>query len=214
LNYRTTPEALSEFLSPAGEIVDVYFATDRETGRPRGFAFVTFATEAGVTEVIRRFNGVDFEGRPLNINEARDRPSRGDPRGPDVHSGPRPPRPPRREGGFPPSRGGFEPPPPVEEPIDWELDKKRDDPDFYADDEEAGFSGDGEWDGGEGVAVEAVGEEGGGFGGGGFGGGGFGGGGANGGGSGGAANRKSWQAKKGKKKGGSRRGLRARKRSL
>jgi len=76
LNFRTTPVALTEHLSAAGDIVDVYIATDRDTGRPRGFAFVTFAEESQATQAIRMFNGVEFDGRALNINEARERERR------------------------------------------------------------------------------------------------------------------------------------------
>ncbi len=59
--------------------------TDRETGRPRGFAFVEFASEAEAAEAIRMFNGRELGGRKLNVNAADDRPRRSD--------GPRPYRP-------------------------------------------------------------------------------------------------------------------------
>lgn len=119
LNFRTTPVALTEHLSAAGEIVDVYLATDRDTGRPRGFAFVTFAEESQAIQAIQMFNGVDFDGRQLNINEARERERERGP-GPGPGSGPGPgpwsprkPRPfvskgpPRKENDFPPRGGGF-----------------------------------------------------------------------------------------------------------
>jgi RNA recognition motif-containing protein len=70
-------------LAEAGNIVDVHLPTDRETGRPRGFAFVGFSTEAQAAEAIRRFNQVEMRGRKLNVSAADDRPPRGD--------GPRPP---------------------------------------------------------------------------------------------------------------------------
>lgn len=73
LNYRTTKEELIEFLSPAGEIVDAFLPTDRETGRPRGFGFVTFATEDQAQACIEQFDGVEMSGRRLNINKADDR---------------------------------------------------------------------------------------------------------------------------------------------
>tara|TARA_B100001750_G_scaffold122943_1_gene97629 strand:- start:3092 stop:3631 length:540 start_codon:yes stop_codon:yes gene_type:complete len=73
LNYRTTKEALVAFLSPAGEVVDAFLPTDRETGRPRGFGFITFASEDQARACIEQFNGADFEGRQLNINAADDR---------------------------------------------------------------------------------------------------------------------------------------------
>lgn len=68
-------------LSAAGDIVDVYLPADRATGRPRGFAFVEFSSEAEAAEAIRMFNEHEMAGRKLNINEADDR-RRGDgPRG-------------------------------------------------------------------------------------------------------------------------------------
>jgi RNA recognition motif-containing protein len=64
---------------------------DRETGRPRGFAFVEFADRAVAEEVIRKFDAQPFQGRPLAVSEARAREDR-------------PPRPPG--GGFAPRPGG------------------------------------------------------------------------------------------------------------
>ncbi len=105
LNFRTTSDTLTDHLAPAGEIVDVYVATDRDTGRPRGFAFVTFAEEAQAMQAIRMFNGVELDGRPLNINEARERERDGRP--PPRKSRPFTPKdpPPLDGGGFP--RNGF-----------------------------------------------------------------------------------------------------------
>jgi cold-inducible RNA-binding protein len=73
LNYRTTKEDLVEFLSPAGEVVDAFLPTDRETGRPRGFGFVTFASEDQARACIEQFDGKELGGRPLNINPAEER---------------------------------------------------------------------------------------------------------------------------------------------
>jgi RNA recognition motif-containing protein len=50
--------------------------TDRGTGKPRGFAFVEFATETEAAEAIRQFNGRDIGGRTLKLNAAEDRPQR------------------------------------------------------------------------------------------------------------------------------------------
>ena len=87
LSYQTTKEELSELFSEAGQVVDVYLPTDRATERPRGFAFVQFATDEAAAEAIQRFNGREMAGRPLKVDAAQDRPPRGD--------GPRPfaPRP-------------------------------------------------------------------------------------------------------------------------
>ncbi len=81
LAYDVTEAELREFLSPAGSVVSVRLPADRETGRPRGFAFVEFAEAAQAEEAIRRFNQQVFKGRPLVINEARPR---------EEGSGPRP----------------------------------------------------------------------------------------------------------------------------
>ncbi len=76
LSYQTTEHELREYLSQAGTIVDLYLATDRVTGRPRGFAFATYSTEDEAADAIERFNQVDFGGRRLNVNEAEERPRR------------------------------------------------------------------------------------------------------------------------------------------
>lgn len=56
--------------------MDAYLPADRETGRPRGFAFITFSTEAEAAEAIRRFNGREVSGRKLVVNPAEARPPR------------------------------------------------------------------------------------------------------------------------------------------
>jgi RNA recognition motif-containing protein len=91
--------------------VDAFLPTDRETGRPRGFAFVTFANDEQAKACIEKFNRADLGGRALNINEAEDRPRRGPPGG-------RPGGRPGGGGGYGAPRGG--PPEPMEEPTsDW-----------------------------------------------------------------------------------------------
>jgi RNA recognition motif-containing protein len=51
----------------------VKLVMDRETGRPRGFAFVEMATEAGATHAIGSLNGRDLQGRTITVSEARER---------------------------------------------------------------------------------------------------------------------------------------------
>jgi RNA recognition motif-containing protein len=86
----------------------VVLPVDRETGRPRGFAFVEFLDRAHAEQAIQKFNGQAFNGRPLSVSEARAREDRGP-------GGPRPSGPPGgpRPGGFsgPPRPGGFAPRP-------------------------------------------------------------------------------------------------------
>ncbi len=57
-------------------MVDAKVPTDRETGRPRGFAFVEFESEDGARRCIEQLNGRDLKGRPLRVNEAENRPPR------------------------------------------------------------------------------------------------------------------------------------------
>ena len=87
LNYSTSEASLREFFSAAGEVVDLHLPTDRETGRPRGFAFVTFADGVDVDAIIAEHQGQRLDGRPLRLDKAterrprRDGPGGGPPRG-------------------------------------------------------------------------------------------------------------------------------------
>lgn len=102
LPYAATEADLREHLSAVGEPAQIVLPTDRETGRPRGFAFVDYVDRAVAEEAIRRFNQQPFRGRPLAVSEARpreDRPAGGAPRpggfaprpgGPGGFGGPRP----------------------------------------------------------------------------------------------------------------------------
>ena len=60
-----------------GEVVSVSIPTDRDNGRPRGFAFVELSTREEAEAAIQKLNGYELEGRALRINEATERPSRG-----------------------------------------------------------------------------------------------------------------------------------------
>lgn len=73
LPYDVTESELSQLFSAAGTPSNIRLPTDRETGKPRGFAFVEFADRAQAEEAIRRFNQQLFKGRPLAVNEARAR---------------------------------------------------------------------------------------------------------------------------------------------
>ena len=63
-------------LAEAGRVVNVHLPTDRETGRPRGFAFVEFSEAREAADAITRFNNREVGGRRLNVNAADDRPRR------------------------------------------------------------------------------------------------------------------------------------------
>ncbi len=73
LSYSTREETLRELFGQYGEVETVDIATDRETGRARGFAFVDMATDAAAQSAIQGLNGQDVDGRPIKVNEARPR---------------------------------------------------------------------------------------------------------------------------------------------
>lgn len=69
--YRTSDEELRQFFSQAGEVVSVFIPMDRETQRPRGFAFVEMADDEGADKAISMFDGADMGGRKIAVNKAR-----------------------------------------------------------------------------------------------------------------------------------------------
>ncbi len=71
LSFSTTDESLQALFSNYGEVQEVAVITDRDTGRPRGFAFVTMANDQEGQAAIDALNNNEFEGRALNVNEAR-----------------------------------------------------------------------------------------------------------------------------------------------
>jgi RNA recognition motif-containing protein len=79
--FRTTEEELRQFFSPAGEVVSVFIPMDRETQRPRGFAFVEMADDESADKAISMFDGADMGGRKIAVNKARPMEERA-PRGP------------------------------------------------------------------------------------------------------------------------------------
>jgi len=111
LPYAANEADLREHLSAVGVPTQIVLPVDRETGRPRGFAFVDYADRSVAEEAIRRFNQQPFKGRPLAVSEARPREDRPAGPRPGGFSGPRPGGPPG--GGFSgPRPGGFTPRPP------------------------------------------------------------------------------------------------------
>lgn len=101
LSYGTTEADLRAYFGAVAPPSQVVLPVDRETGRPRGFAFVEFQDRAHAEAAIQRLNGHVFNGRPLAVSEARAREDRG-PAG-QRPGGPRPggfgPRPPSPFGG-------------------------------------------------------------------------------------------------------------------
>ncbi|MEW6360663.1 MAG: RNA recognition motif domain-containing protein [Pyrinomonadaceae bacterium] len=79
LSFRVTSEDLQEYFSSAGSVESANVVFDRETGRSRGFGFVEMATEDDANNAIAQFNGQEYDGRNMVVNEARPREDR--PRG-------------------------------------------------------------------------------------------------------------------------------------
>jgi cold-inducible RNA-binding protein len=77
LSYNTTQESLHEAFSSAGEVREIAIPTDRETGQPRGFAFVTMASDQAAAAAIQKLNGQLIDGRAVKVNEAEERPRGG-----------------------------------------------------------------------------------------------------------------------------------------
>ena len=75
LSYQTTEDQLTDLFSEVGQVESATIVTDRDTGRSRGFAFVEMDKDAA-TQAIEKFNGVELNGRAINVNEARPRPER------------------------------------------------------------------------------------------------------------------------------------------
>jgi len=73
LSYDTTEDTLRDLFAQHGEVEEVAIVTDRATGRPRGFGFVTMPNANEAQAAIAALNGTDMDGRSLNVNEARPR---------------------------------------------------------------------------------------------------------------------------------------------
>jgi RNA recognition motif-containing protein len=77
LSFRTTSEELRDAFAAVGTVESASVIEDRDTGRSRGFAFVEMATAEEAAAAIEQFNGKDFGGRNLTVNEAKPREERG-----------------------------------------------------------------------------------------------------------------------------------------
>lgn len=75
LSWNTTDQGLLAAFSPFGEIVESKVITDRDTGRSRGFGFVTFQDPAAAKASVAAMNGKELDGRTLRIDMANDKPS-------------------------------------------------------------------------------------------------------------------------------------------
>ncbi len=77
LSFRTTSEELRDAFAAVGTVESASVIEDRDTGRSRGFAFVEMGTAEEAAAAIEQFNGKDFGGRNLTVNEAKPRENRG-----------------------------------------------------------------------------------------------------------------------------------------
>ncbi|GFP85880.1 glycine-rich RNA-binding protein grp1a [Phtheirospermum japonicum] len=73
LAWATTDQSLEQAFSQYGEVIESKIINDRETGRSRGFGFVTFRDEQSMKEAIGAMNGQDLDGRSITVNEAQSR---------------------------------------------------------------------------------------------------------------------------------------------
>ena len=77
LAWATDDRSLEAAFSTYGEILDSKIINDRETGRSRGFGFVTFSSEQSMRDAIEGMNGKELDGRNITVNEAQSRRSGG-----------------------------------------------------------------------------------------------------------------------------------------
>jgi RNA recognition motif-containing protein len=77
LSYQTTQDELHSAFAQYGNVERVSVVTDRDTGQPRGFAFVEMTDRTEAENAINQLNGADLNGRAMNVNEARPKPQGG-----------------------------------------------------------------------------------------------------------------------------------------
>ena len=77
LSWDTTDEGLREAFEQFGEVDEAKVITDRDTGRSRGFGFVTYSQAENAETAMESMNGATLDGRQINVNEARERQPRG-----------------------------------------------------------------------------------------------------------------------------------------
>jgi RNA recognition motif-containing protein len=71
LPFSATDQILMDAFSEVGHVDSAKVIMDRETGRSKGFGFVEMSSDAEATAAITRFNGADYDGRPMTVNEAK-----------------------------------------------------------------------------------------------------------------------------------------------
>lgn len=73
LAWATDDQGLREAFEAFGQVIDAKVISDRETGRSRGFGFVTFSEASDANDAIEQMDGADLDGRRVNVSEARER---------------------------------------------------------------------------------------------------------------------------------------------
>ena len=76
LSYDVTEDELKDLFSQKGEVASVRVITDYHTNRSKGFGFVEMSSDEESQAAISAFNGYEFKGRPMRVNESMDRPKR------------------------------------------------------------------------------------------------------------------------------------------
>lgn len=71
LPFSATDQILTDTFSQCGTVESSKIIIDRDTGRSKGFGFVEMSTEAEALDAISKFNGADYDGRPMTVNEAK-----------------------------------------------------------------------------------------------------------------------------------------------
>jgi cold-inducible RNA-binding protein len=89
LSFQTTQDELHAAFAQYGNVDRVNIVTDRDTGQPRGFAFVEMTDQNEAQTAIQQLNGAEMNGRALNVNEARPKPAGGGFGGGGGRGGPR-----------------------------------------------------------------------------------------------------------------------------
>lgn len=77
LSFNTNRESIEAMFASAGVVSEISMPTDRETGQPRGFAFVTMGSASDANNAIAQLHGAMLDGRTLKVNEAQERPQGG-----------------------------------------------------------------------------------------------------------------------------------------
>lgn len=77
LSFNSDEQTIRNAFAAIGDVQEVHLPTDRESGRPRGFGFVTMGSAQGAQEAIARLDGQMLDGRPLRVNQAEERQQRG-----------------------------------------------------------------------------------------------------------------------------------------